>query len=102
MASSSREARVWPFDAPQSLTLRGHEGPVCSLAWSPDGQALASTSRDRTVRTWNAASGSALWTSPPFESWTMFARFMGPTSCLVSTRLGRNQLIDLPRAGRTR
>ena len=62
VASSSREARVWPFHAPQSLTLRGHDGPICSLAWSPDGRALTSTSRDRTVRswTWPAAARSGL------------------------------------------
>jgi eukaryotic-like serine/threonine-protein kinase len=95
VASSSREARVWPFEAPASVTLRGHDGPVTFLAWSPDGQALASVSRDRTVRTWDAARGTPRWTSARFESWTMFIRFMGPDRLLVTTRLGRNQLIDL-------
>lgn len=33
--------------------LSGHEGPVMSLAFSPDGSTLVSGSWDRTVRLWN-------------------------------------------------
>ena len=32
--------------------LRGHEGPVNGLAWSPDGRTLASISEDGTLRWW--------------------------------------------------
>lgn len=32
--------------------LRGHEGPILSVAWSKDGARLASASADRTVRVW--------------------------------------------------
>jgi WD40 repeat protein len=39
------------------LTLRGHKDGVTSLAWSPDGQRIASTSRDGTVKVWDAATG---------------------------------------------
>ena len=36
--------------------LRGHEGPVVSLAWSPVGGVLASGSTDETIRLWHKES----------------------------------------------
>ena len=37
-------------------TLTGHAGPVWDVAFSPDGQRLATTSWDATVRLWDLAS----------------------------------------------
>src|SRR5450759_2648122 len=42
--------------------LEGHEGVVSSVAWSPDGQILASGSEDQTIRLWNPYEGQLLKT----------------------------------------
>ncbi|KAK3953026.1 hypothetical protein QBC32DRAFT_128536, partial [Pseudoneurospora amorphoporcata] len=43
-------------------TLEGHSSSVSSVAFSPDGQRLASGSDDRTIKIWDPASGSCLQT----------------------------------------
>ncbi len=37
--------------------LRGHKGWIGRIAWSPDGQYLASPSEDKTIRIWNVTQG---------------------------------------------
>src|SRR5947209_16743904 len=43
-------------------TLRGHSGPIRSVAFSPDGKRLATTSDDGTAKIWEAGSGQELLT----------------------------------------
>lgn len=43
-------------------TLRGHEGGIGRIAWSPDGRLLVSPSADGTIRLWHTDTGESLQT----------------------------------------
>jgi WD40 repeat protein/serine/threonine protein kinase len=58
VASDTRVIHIWDTTTGTAVgVLRGHEGPVRALAYSPDGKRLASGSADQTVRLWDPAAG---------------------------------------------
>lgn len=47
---------------PELVIQTGHSGKISSLAFSPDGKTLASSSQDKTIKFWNFATGEQLRT----------------------------------------
>ncbi|EJF65001.1 hypothetical protein DICSQDRAFT_14200, partial [Dichomitus squalens LYAD-421 SS1] len=48
----------WPQE---QTALSGHEGAVCTVAYSPDGRRIVSGSLDKTLQLWDAETGEALY-----------------------------------------
>jgi hypothetical protein len=63
----------WPDDAPlltkPKRTLKDHSDAVYGLAFHPDGKLLASASADRTVKVWEVAAGTRLYTLSDPTDW---------------------------------
>ncbi|MBI5242700.1 MAG: protein kinase [Elusimicrobia bacterium] len=64
-------------------TLRGHSGPVSSVAISPDERHILSASADKTMRLWNLATGQCL---------CVFEGHAGPVSSAAVSPDGRHGL----------
>jgi eukaryotic-like serine/threonine-protein kinase len=68
LESCPPEKRGWEWDYVNRLchadllTLKGHAGPVHGVAFSPDGQRLASASDDHSVKVWDARTGQEVFT----------------------------------------
>jgi len=63
LASGDRIIKIWHLPTGELIrTLSGHSRRVNSLAFSSDGQLLASGSSDRTIRIWNLHTGKLLRT----------------------------------------
>src|SRR5262249_53581786 len=87
------EARVLdPADGREHARLRGHTGPILAAAFSPDGNRIVTSSRDATIKLWDA-DGRELMTLPSDGREPVHLRFSDDGARLVAADDAANILI---------
>jgi len=71
-------------DVKELHTLSGHSDAVNSVAFSPDGQMLASASDDKTIKLWSVETGKTLRTLSGHSHWVTAVAFNPDGSTLAS------------------
>jgi WD40 repeat protein len=86
--SADQTAKLWDTNTGQCLqTLQGHTDWVSSVAWSWDGQTLATGSSDETIKLWDVDTGKCLKTlktQRPYEGMNI-TRVTGLTQAQTAT-----------------
>jgi WD40 repeat protein len=72
---SDSTVKLWDVDralsrgSTEPITLKGHEGVIWCLAFSPDGKTLASGSMDKTVKLWDVGAWRAAGAGSRTKGW---------------------------------
>ncbi|BCS19521.1 WD40 repeat domain-containing protein [Aspergillus puulaauensis] len=86
--------RVEETWSPELQTLEGHSKSVLSIAFSPDGQDLASASNDTTIKVWDSATGHLKQTLNSHSVSVLSVAFSPDGKRLVSTSDGTIKIWD--------
>ncbi|XZN89853.1 MAG: NB-ARC domain-containing protein [Microcoleus sp.] len=86
LASSSFDCvKLWDVSTGSCLkTFTGHTNEVCWVAFSPDGQIVASASADRTLKLWDVNTGNCIKTLTGHTNWIWSVAFSPDGKTLLS------------------
>ncbi|MEA5566455.1 serine/threonine-protein kinase [Anabaena sp. UHCC 0399] len=68
--------QLWSMETSKEIhTLTGHSQWISSMAFSPDGRILISSSRDETIRLWSVKTGKQIYSLTGLSSWSNSVAF---------------------------
>jgi WD40 repeat protein len=74
--SDDKPVKLWEIATGKELTsLKGHNGGVWTMAFSPDGKTIATGSDDKMIKLWGVATGQELATLNGDTDWILSVAF---------------------------
>jgi len=83
-ASTDGSAHIWNVDTNTITALKGHNGPVWSVAFNSNGRQVVTASGDMTARVWDAESGQLVQTFKGHSNWVFSAAFTADDKHVVT------------------
>ncbi|MBD1833565.1 hypothetical protein H6F61_12965 [Cyanobacteria bacterium FACHB-472] len=84
-----------PHQTWRCVQMLSHSDDVCSVAFSPDGQLLASGSEDNTIKLWHSDTGEEICTLTGHSGWVSSVAFSPDRQLLASGSGGGDSTIKL-------